>query len=100
MNQQKDEKHFEMTEPRRHPTRACYAFWLTSEKQRLFDYTADLLCVQSIEPKTDDSNKQRALVLLKTEFDADEAWHYIRQELEREANYVELDDIWNDALWL
>jgi hypothetical protein len=43
---------------------------------------------------------QRALVDIKNEYDPDEAWHYIRTELEEEANYVQLDKIWEDALWL
>jgi hypothetical protein len=37
---------------------------------------------------------------IKNEYDPDEAWHYIRTELEDEANYVHLDKIWEDALWL
>jgi hypothetical protein len=43
----------------------------------------------------------RVLVEISSDHDPDEAWHWIRTELEDAVNYVELDDIWEEAIkWL
>ena len=84
-----------MTVPKPYGTQS-YAFWLRTEKAHLFDFIKTLRPVRQIQQR----GEQRALIILKGDYDADEAWHFIHTELEREANYVELDDIWNDALWL
>lgn len=87
---------FNMDEPREigRPTR--YAFWMTSSQERLFDVVANLRCVTSLKR----TGPKRAHVHISDNYDADEAWHYIRTELHEESQYVHLDQIWEDALWL
>lgn len=94
-----DHPQFEMSEPvqeKRAPTR--FAFWLKTEKSDLVEFLGTLKPVTVMEGQADAEG--RLLVAIKDDYDADEVWHYVRQELEREADYVDLDDIWNDALWL
>lgn len=88
---------FSMTEPADHQTSTRYAFWLKTEETRLFRFVRSLLCVADVQKVTVNT----ALIGIKDEYDADEAWHYIRTEIEEEASYVHLDKIWEDALmWL
>ena len=42
----------------------------------------------------------RALVEIRNDHDPDEAWHWVRTELEETKRHVVLDPIWEDALWL
>ena len=88
---------FTMTEPKPYGVKTKYAFVLTTDEARLMQFVESLICVGRVN-RLDDG--QRALVDIKNEYDPDEAWHYIRTELEEEANYVQLDKIWEDALWL
>jgi hypothetical protein len=88
---------FTMDEPREIGITARYAFWLTTRDKHLLEFTRALACVAAVN-QTDD---HRALVDIKDDHDADEAWHYIRTELEDEAQYVRLDKIWEDVMmWL
>lgn len=86
-----------MSPPQTHDvTRTRYAFWLESTKETLFTFVSDMICVETVHAFGDG----RVLVAIKDTYDADEAWHYIRAELERETTHVDLDDLWDDALWL
>ena len=87
---------FTMSEPKayRGPTR--YAFWLTTTERSLVTFTEHLKCVKAVS--TSDDDPVRVLVHIDDSFDADEAWHWIRTELEHEANYIRLDSIWEDAM--
>jgi hypothetical protein len=88
---------FDLSEPARHadaPT--LYACWLETQIERLFGVVAQIPCVASVKRR----HKHRALVAISDSFDADEAWHIIRTELEYEAQYVELDDLWDNAFLL
>lgn len=87
---------FEMSEPAELGTATRYAFWLTTEATRLFPFTAELICVAELERVAPD----RARVSIHDAFDADEAWHFIRSELETESQFTDLDSLWEDALWL
>lgn len=89
-----DKSLFEMTAPEEQTTPPKYAFWLLTHEQYLIDFVKSLRCVHCIH-----IDEGRCLVAVKDEFDADEAWHYIRTELENE-QLVPLDDIWDDAMWL
>ncbi|GAB4508505.1 MAG: hypothetical protein OHK0046_01150 [Anaerolineae bacterium] len=92
----KDAK-FSMSEPSEDKDgQEMYAFWLTTSETRLFNYVKGLPCVQSL----DLVDEKTAYVVIKHEYDADEVWHYICSELEEESQYVELDSIWEDAIWL
>jgi len=88
---------FSMSEPAEHGGRTEYAFWLETKETRLFRFMRTLVCVASVKMVS----KDKALVAIKDIYDADEAWHYIRTEVEGEARFVTLDQIWEDAMkWL
>jgi len=87
---------FRMEEPRSHGSNTEYAFWLYTAEQDLIDLVREMGCVASIQ---EDPNG-RLLVEISDEHDADEAWHWVRTELEMEINSVKLDKIWQDAIWL
>ncbi|MBZ0294753.1 MAG: hypothetical protein K8L99_19480 [Anaerolineae bacterium] len=88
---------FTMDEPREIGIKSRYAFWLHTSDQRLIDFTRSLLCVVAVN--VTDGN--RALVDIGDDYDADEAWHWIRTELEQESQVIVLDKIWEDAImWL
>ena len=91
------DKQFEMDEPRRIGLNTEFGFWLTTEYEALLEIVAALKCVTSVLEVEDG----RSLVEISDEHDADEAWHWIRTELEEESQYVKLDKIWEDAIsWL
>lgn len=91
-----DDSRFKMTEPAAHGEDETYAFWLTTPQPRLFAYVKGLRCVRSVEMV----DERTAYVVIDHAYDADEVWHYICAELEEEAQFVELDQIWQDAIWL
>ena len=88
---------FSMTEPQAIGKRTRYAFWLTASEDRFFEVVRSLRCVASVsEPEGN-----RALIEIHNDHDPDEAWHWIRTELEEESQFVKLDKIWEDAIsWL
>ena len=91
------DKQFEMGEPRQIGMNTEYGFWLTTEYEELLEVVAALRCVASVLEVEDG----RSLVEISDEHDADEAWHWIRAELEDEVRYIELDPIWEEAFkWL
>lgn len=93
------EPKFKMTEPRENRSNrdTRYSFWLMTSEIHLFDFVKTLTCVASVRKL----GESRGLIAIRDEYDADEAWHYIRSELEEESQYVPLDKIWEDALmWL
>ncbi|MAS34475.1 MAG: hypothetical protein CL610_10735 [Anaerolineaceae bacterium] len=88
---------FQMTEPQAIGTRTRYAFWLTAHEDRFFEIVRSMGCVAFVSQP--DNNC--ALVEISNQHDADEAWHWIRTELEEESKFVKLDKIWEDAIsWL
>ncbi len=88
---------FKMSEPREIGINSRYAFWLTTADKHLLEFTRSLACVTAVN----ETDGNRALVDISDAHDADEAWHWIRTELEEEARVVKLDKIWEDALmWL
>lgn len=91
-----ENEHFKMSEPQEIDTVNRYGFWLTAFETRFFDVTRSLRCVSSVSAPDDN----RALVEISNDHDPDEAWHWIRTELEEESQAVKLDKIWEDALWL
>lgn len=97
MNRFHDSENFKMTEPSELGIHSKYAFWLETKYEGLFDYVKTLICVAAVTGL----GKTRRLIAIKDDYDADEAWHYIRTELEYEASVVMLDPIWEDAMrWL
>ena len=87
---------FSMSEPQLIGIRTRYAFWLTATEDRFYAVARDMRCVVSVSKPAGN----RALVEISNDHDPDEAWHWIRTELEEESRYVKLDKIWEDALWL
>lgn len=75
-----------------------YAFWFTTTEKRLLSAVYNMRCVTAMKRHRPTG---RVLVQISTDHDPDEAWHWIRSELEEVVNTVELDDIWVDALkWI
>jgi hypothetical protein len=87
---------FSMTEPQEIGSRTRYAFWLTASETRFFHVIGELACVAAVSQPANN----RVLVEISNDHDPDEAWHWIRTELEEESRVVKLDKIWEDALWL
>lgn len=91
-----DNDKFSMSEPRPIGTRTQYAFWLTAAEERFFRVAREVGCVAHVS----DPDDNRALVEISNEHDPDEAWHWVRTELEEESQHVKLDKIWEDVIWL
>jgi hypothetical protein len=91
-----ENEHFSITEPREMGRGNRYALWLTATEPRYFDLVRDMRCVAAVSEPVNN----RALVEISNDHDPDEAWHWIRTELEVESRVVKLDKIWEDALWL
>jgi len=94
--EQMEHRKFTMSEPQKHDTVTTYAFSLTATDDRLAKFVEGLICVAAV----DRVDTQRVLVSIYDEYDADEAWHYIRTELESEAQLIFLDQTLEDARWL
>lgn len=95
--QDKDQRNFELEEPKHHNGPTRYACLMTTNRTDLFDFVKSLSCVADVQM----DGEERGLISIIDEHDADEAWHYIRSELEDEARMVPLDKIWQDAIsWL
>ncbi|MBZ0301216.1 MAG: hypothetical protein K8J31_15820 [Anaerolineae bacterium] len=97
MTQPFQHEKFSMTEPQAIGTRSRYAFWLTASEDRFFDIARSMRCVVFVS----EPDNHRSLVEISNEHDPDEAWHWIRTELEEESQDIRLDKIWEDAIsWL
>ena len=87
---------FSLGEPQPIGINTRYAFWLTASEERYFRAIRRVGCVASVSTPQDN----RALVEIRNDHDPDEAWHWVRTELEETRRHVVLDPIWEDALWL
>lgn len=75
-----------------------YAFWLTTGDKKLLAVVRGMNCVAALKRSR---STGRIVVQIDDGHDPDEAWHWIRAELEQAVNEVELDDIWLDAIkWI
>jgi hypothetical protein len=89
---------FSMGIPRAYPTEDRYAFWLTTGDKKLLAVVRSLNCVAALKRSR---STGRIVVQIDDSHDPDEAWHWIRAELEQAVSEVELDDIWLDAIkWI
>jgi hypothetical protein len=95
MPRQAVEERFEMNPPAEVRGSGRYAFWLTTEERRLLIAVRAMSCVASMKRSR---STGRVLVEISDDHDPDEAWHWIRTELEEVVNYVELDPIWERAI--
>jgi hypothetical protein len=95
MTEKSINKGFAMYPPGEVRTSGRYAFWLTTEERRLLVAVWSMNCVASMKRSR---STGRVLVEISTDHDPDEAWHWIRTELEEVVNYVELDPIWEEAI--
>lgn len=89
------ENRFDMKPPAEVKTSGRYAFWLTTEERRLLLTVWSMNCVASMKRSR---STGRVLVEISDDHDPDEAWHWIRTELEEAVNYVELDPMWEAAI--
>ncbi len=87
---------FVLGEPQPIGINTRYACWLTSSEERFFKAILRVGCVASVSAPHDN----RALVEIRNDHDPDEAWHWVRTELEETSRRVILDPIWEEALWL
>jgi len=74
-----------------------FAFWLSVNEPYVVEFVRSLICVADLREADED---ERVLVELDNEFDPDEAWHWIRTELEDEVNNSGLGALWREAIWL
>jgi len=95
MSVPKTDNRFDMQPPAPVKHTERYAFWLATEEKRLLMTVWSMNCVASMKRSR---STGRVLVELSDEHDPDEAWHWIRTELEEAVNYVELDPLWEEAL--
>jgi len=98
MSNPQPEHRFAMGVPQTYKQGDQYGFWLTTTEKRLLTAVYAMRCVAGMKRHRPSG---RVLVEISNEHDPDEAWHWIRSELEDAVNYVELDDIWEEAIkWL
>lgn len=97
MEQPVSDDRFSMTEPMEmEPNRFFFQF--STSDQYLYEFLESIICIRSIAIAADGTS---ALVEIDNEFDPDEAWHWVRTELEEEINTVHLDNIWVEAIkWI
>jgi hypothetical protein len=89
---------FRMGVPQHYRSDGHYAFWLDASEKRLLTAVYALTCVDAMRRHR---TSGRILVEIHDDHDPDEAWHWIYSELESAANFVELDEIWEEAIrWL
>ena len=82
-----------------------FAFWFSTNVPYLIEFVRAQPCVRDVREPADDADHQddlnaHFLVEIDNEFDPDEAWHWIRTDLEDEVNNSGLDAIWREAIWL
>ena len=98
MSNPQPEHRFAMGVPQTYKQGAQYGFWLTTTEKRLLTAVYGMRCVAGMKRHRPSG---RVLVEISNEHDPDEAWHWIRSELEDAVNYVELDEVWEEAIkWL
>lgn len=91
-------KRFTMGIPREYGRSSQFAFWFATPEKRLMTTVYGLGCVANMKRHRPSG---RILVEISDDHDPDEAWHWIRAELEEAVNFVELDAIWEDAIkWI
>jgi hypothetical protein len=89
---------FSMTAPREIGQSSRYAFWFRTEQRRLVGVVGAMNCVVALRRSR---STGRIMVEIDGDHDPDEAWHWIRTELEQAVNHIELDDIWVNAIrWI
>jgi hypothetical protein len=97
MSESGERVQFTMEEPREcGPIGRRFAFRFGSSELYLYDFVQSLPCIADIQWAEGDD---WALVYIDDEFDPDEAWHWVRTDLEDETN-AGLDRIWREAIWL
>lgn len=94
MSETFDDDFLTMDEPRPIGLNTEYAFWLTTEYAWVAEVVAALGCVAGVL-ETEDG---RLLVEISDAHDPDEAWHWVRAEIEAQRQDVPLDPIWEEAL--
>lgn len=98
MTNQQSQERFVMGIPRPFRQSDQYGFWLTTNEKRLLTTVYGMRCVAGMKRHRPTG---RVIVEISTDHDPDEAWHWIRSELEDAVNYVELDNIWIEAIkWI
>lgn len=98
MMRQDSGSRFTMDIPRAVVGSPRYAFWMSTTEKRLLAVVRSMNCVAEMKRSR---STGRVLVALSEEHDPDEAWHWIRAELEEAIQEVELDPIWINAIrWI
>jgi hypothetical protein len=92
---QETDNRFDMKPPAEVKNSGHYAFWLMTEEKRLMLTVWSMNCVAAMRRSR---STGRILVEISNDHDPDEAWHWIRTELEDAVNYVELDPMWEEAI--
>ncbi len=89
---------FEMGTPQSIRGSEHYGFWLTTAEKKLLAVVRSMNCVAEMKRSRQTG---KVLVAINEDHDPDEAWHWIRAELEDAVNEVQLDSIWEDAIkWI
>lgn len=95
MSDQTAEQRFTMAPPAEVKQSGRYAFWMSTEERKLLIAVRAMSCVTAMKRSR---STGRVMVEISDEHDPDEAWHWIRTELEEVINYVELDPMWEEAI--
>ena len=95
MSTKSNQNRFDMKPPAEVKASGHYGFWFQTEEKRLLATVWSMNCVASMRRSR---STGRVLVEINDDHDPDEAWHWIRTELEDAVNYVELDPIWEEAI--
>jgi hypothetical protein len=95
MSVQETANRFDMKPPAEVNNSGRYAFWLMTAEKSLMLTVWSMNCVAAMRRSR---STGRILVEISNDHDPDEAWHWIRTELEDAVNYVVLDPMWEEAI--
>lgn len=89
---------FRMGIPRESGRETRFAFWMQASDKKLLSAVRALGCVAGAKRSRASGS---VLVEISDDHDPDEAWHWIRAELESATHPVKLDKIWAEAVrWI
>lgn len=87
---------YTMSEPGEIGLNTRYGFNFTTANKRLLRVIQEVPCVYGVLR----THRGKFLIELRDEHDPDEAWHWVRTEIEEFEHFLEVDGLWGDAIWL
>lgn len=98
-----DNPNFTMTAPGDFGRTTEFGFWFTTGELYLLDFVEAMACVARVHSEESERDDIPVLVDIGDEYDPDEAWHWIRKDLEEATTlrFIDRESVWADAIrWL